>query len=75
VEDGKAVERMVVVGLEDSARIQVIEGLAAGDKLVVQGQHLLTDGDPVRIVGTTQDAEGNTKKQKDDDPSTHSNKG
>jgi RND family efflux transporter MFP subunit len=75
VEDGKAVERMVVVGLEDSARIQVIEGLAAGDKLVVQGQHLLKDGDPVRIVGTAQDAERNTKKQKDDVPSTHSNKG
>jgi RND family efflux transporter MFP subunit len=75
VEDGKAVERMVVVGLEDGARIQVIEGLAADDKLVVQGQHLLKDGDPVRIVGTAQDAGRNTKKQKDDVPSTHSNKG
>ncbi|MCP4198412.1 MAG: efflux RND transporter periplasmic adaptor subunit [Proteobacteria bacterium] len=78
VEDGKAVERMVVVGLEDGARIQVIEGLAAGDKLVVQGQHLLKDGDPVRVVsaagksGAAQDAGIDTEKQEDDLPSSRS---
>jgi RND family efflux transporter MFP subunit len=78
VEDGKAVERMVVVGLEDGIRVHVLKGLAAGDKLVVQGQHLLKDGDPVRIVSTegktttAQDAGSSAKKQNDAPLSTPS---
>jgi multidrug efflux pump subunit AcrA (membrane-fusion protein) len=44
---GKAVERFVVLGLEEGDRVEIVEGLAAGDALIVKGQHLLADGDPV----------------------------
>lgn len=48
VEGGKAKERLVLLGLEDEGRVEVIRGLAAGETLVFRGQHLVVDGDPVR---------------------------
>ncbi len=78
IKDGKAVERMVMVGLEDGPRIQVLEGLSHGEKLVVQGQHLLRDGDPVRVVSmdgkntAVHDAGTSTLQQKTDSRSTPS---
>jgi RND family efflux transporter MFP subunit len=56
VKDGKAVERKVLLGLEDGTRVEVLKGLAAGETLVIEGQHLLTDGDPVKIVGKGDEA-------------------
>lgn len=78
VKDGKAIERMVVVGLEDGPRVQVLEGLARGEKLVVQGQHLLRDGDPVRVVSiggksaAARDAGTGANQQENDSRSTPS---
>lgn len=46
-ESGVARERLVRIGLEEGARVEVLEGLAPGDLLVVEGQHLLADGDPI----------------------------
>jgi len=50
VEGGKAVERKVVLGLADGTRVQILDGLKLGDQVVVEGQHLLADGDPVEVV-------------------------
>jgi RND family efflux transporter MFP subunit len=50
VEGGKAVERLVLLGLEDGGRVEVLRGLAAGEALIVSGQHLVVDGDPVHVL-------------------------
>lgn len=57
VENGKAVERKVLLGLEDGSRVEVLKGLTGREKLVIEGQHLLADGDPVRVVGQGAEAE------------------
>jgi RND family efflux transporter MFP subunit len=56
VVDGRAAERKLLLGLEDGSRIEVLEGLAAGEQLVVEGQHLLKDGDRVKVVSDAHDA-------------------
>lgn len=48
VEGTAAKRREVVVGARYDERIEVREGLRAGERLVVRGQHLLRDGSPVR---------------------------
>jgi len=54
VESQKAVIKEVVVGLEDELRVEVLEGLKPGEELVIEGQHLLSEGDPVKLVGRDQ---------------------
>jgi membrane fusion protein (multidrug efflux system) len=46
-EGGVARERLVRIGLEEGERVEVLEGLAPGELLVIEGQHLLADGDPI----------------------------
>jgi RND family efflux transporter MFP subunit len=50
--NGKAEERFVLLGLEDGDRVEVIKGLAAGEQLIVKGQHMLADGDPIQLGAT-----------------------
>lgn len=50
VEGGKAVERLALLGLEDEGRVEVLKGLEVGEALIVSGQHLVVDGDPVRVL-------------------------
>jgi multidrug efflux pump subunit AcrA (membrane-fusion protein) len=38
------------LGIENEELFEVISGISLGDKVVVQGQNFLSDGDPVRIV-------------------------
>lgn len=47
VEDGRACERVVEVGLFRRDRFQVISGLEEGDEVVIVGGNSLGDGDPV----------------------------
>jgi RND family efflux transporter MFP subunit len=42
--------RPVVVGSRTSERVEVAEGLKAGERIVVQGAGFLADGDRVRVV-------------------------
>ena len=49
VKDGKAETRELTVGVRDSNRLEILQGLAAGEQVVVMGQHRLTDGIPVRL--------------------------
>ena len=50
IRDGKAERRRVRVGTDLDGRMEVYEGLAAGDTIITTGNALLRDGAPVRIV-------------------------
>ncbi|PLX85707.1 MAG: hypothetical protein C0617_03230 [Desulfuromonas sp.] len=43
-EEGRAVRRVVVAGPVVGDRVVIVEGLASGEKLIVKGQQLVTDG-------------------------------
>ncbi|HJL15751.1 MAG TPA: efflux RND transporter periplasmic adaptor subunit [Sandaracinaceae bacterium LLY-WYZ-13_1] len=47
-EAGVARRRRVVLGPRYGGRVEITEGLEGGETLVVQGQHLLRDGAPIR---------------------------
>ena len=51
--DGQRVSRRdVSLGLGDDDQVQVSNGLALGDRIVVRGLETLTDGTRVRVIGT-----------------------
>ena len=50
VEQDKAVKQSIVTGQSMQDRVQVLEGLKPGDRLVVEGHSKLTDGETVSIV-------------------------
>lgn len=51
VTDGKkAVAHPVITGESDGANVQILEGLQAGEKLIVVGQDQVKDGDPVEVL-------------------------
>ena len=58
VADGVARRRDIRLGRRYDGRIEIVEGLEAGEKVVVRGQHLLRDGAPVRTQRYVQDAPG-----------------
>jgi len=47
VEDNVARERRISTGLDNGTEIAVLEGLSAGEKVVVRGQEFLSDGSQV----------------------------
>jgi RND family efflux transporter MFP subunit len=49
--DGIAHRRAVTVGLEGDGRMEILEGLAEGERVVVAGASLLSDGARTRVVG------------------------
>jgi membrane fusion protein (multidrug efflux system) len=52
VADGEAaVKRPVTLGIEDSGRVEVLDGLELGDRVIVAGQGGLREGTRVRILG------------------------
>ncbi len=50
VEEGLAVRRTVTLGYDEEDRVEVTEGLQAGDRVIVIGQDGLTDATPVQIL-------------------------
>lgn len=51
--DGQRVSRRDVrLGLGDDDQVEVLDGLALGDRIVVRGLETLTDGARVRVIGT-----------------------
>ncbi len=50
VKEGKAETRQLQVGVRDGNRFEIAGGLKAGEQVVVEGQHRLTDGSPVRFA-------------------------
>jgi membrane fusion protein (multidrug efflux system) len=51
--DGKAKLTKVKIGTRREGRVEIVEGLTAGDQVVTAGQLKIRDGSPVTIVGTT----------------------
>lgn len=54
-EGSRAVRRTVTLGARDGALIEVLDGLAAGDTIVSEGMHRLSDGGALEIKGTLAD--------------------
>jgi RND family efflux transporter MFP subunit len=54
VENNIARRKDIEIGLWSGSMIQVKSGLKAGDQLVVNGQHKLTDNTPVEIIKSVQ---------------------
>jgi len=50
VENGTARLRLVRTGPSHGDQVEILSGLEAGEQVVVRGQDLLTDGQPVEIV-------------------------
>jgi len=48
---GRAVERRVVPGIVEGGRVQIVEGLSEGERLIVVGQRDLTDGEEIEVEG------------------------
>jgi len=51
--DGKAHLTKVVTGTRRDGRVEIVEGLTAGDQVVTAGQFKIRDGSAVSIVGPT----------------------
>jgi membrane fusion protein (multidrug efflux system) len=51
VDRGKAHRRKVVVGRRDVGLVEISEGLALGEEVVIKGLAALREGASVRIVG------------------------
>lgn len=51
VKNGKARETFVKTGLRSDQRVQITEGLAVGDSVIVTGIMALRDGSPVVVAG------------------------
>jgi membrane fusion protein (multidrug efflux system) len=52
VQEGKAMERAVQLGLSNGAMVEVVSGLKDGEQVVVVGQGALKPGATVRVVNT-----------------------
>lgn len=50
VKDGRAETRELIVGARDGNTLEILEGLRAGEQVVVMGQHRLTDGSAVALA-------------------------
>ncbi len=51
--DGQRVSRREVrLGLGDNDKVQILDGLAVGDRIAVRGLETLTDGTRVRVIGS-----------------------
>ena len=51
--DGKAHLTKVVTGTRRDGRVEIVDGLSAGDQVVIAGQLKIRDGSAVSIVGPT----------------------
>lgn len=56
-QDEKAVRRPVKTGLEAGGYVQVLDGVAPGEEVIVRGQENLKDGAPIKIMGRKKDGE------------------
>src|SRR5690606_5728710 len=56
--DGTARARRVTTGLEDRERVEILDGLQPGERVVVEGAALLSEGARVRVVNGGGDGGG-----------------
>jgi multidrug efflux pump subunit AcrA (membrane-fusion protein) len=63
VEDGTARLRSVTTGLEEGRFVQILDGVAEGESVVVAGNENLTDGAVVRVMSPDEAPGGNQSRQ------------
>jgi hypothetical protein len=51
IKDGKAEERLIQRGQRNGGRIEIVEGLAEGERVAVDGAGFLTQGAAVDVTG------------------------
>jgi membrane fusion protein (multidrug efflux system) len=49
LDDGKTVKRNIRTGLESKGFIQILDGVTAGEQVIVAGNERLKDGMPVKV--------------------------
>jgi multidrug efflux pump subunit AcrA (membrane-fusion protein) len=49
VKEDRAERRAVTVGLENGDQVEVLAGVTAGERVVVEGPQTLKDGDKVKV--------------------------
>lgn len=50
VDDDKAVEKPVAIGLDTGSHVEILSGLNKGDKIIIKGQNYVEDGTTVKVV-------------------------
>lgn len=60
IQDGKAARVVVQVGLRRGGKVEILDGLKAGDQVVTAGLQKLRDGVEVRVLGATAPASSNS---------------
>ncbi|MFV0440111.1 MAG: efflux RND transporter periplasmic adaptor subunit [Lachnospirales bacterium] len=48
--DGVAVKQEVVLGIDNGDYVQIVDGLSDGDKVIVEGQSYVSDGENINVV-------------------------
>jgi membrane fusion protein (multidrug efflux system) len=54
VEDGRAIRREVRIGRREPGRVEVVAGLAPGERVIVEGTQKVREGGPVRELAREQ---------------------
>lgn len=49
-EGGRAVRKVVSVGIREGNDAEIVSGLSVGDRVIVKGQGFISDGDAVRVL-------------------------
>lgn len=62
IEDGKAVQRKVMTGIEEGGKVQIVSGVEPGEILVIAGNEKLKDGIAVRMPEKANPAGGKDGK-------------
>lgn len=65
VEDGRAMRREISAGVRRDGRVEVIDGVAVGDRVVTDGLVKLRDGAPVSVAGAAPDSESLVNRRDD----------
>ena len=50
IKDGLAQKHFVTPGIISRGRMELVNGVSIGDSLIVTGQNVVKDGNPVRVV-------------------------
>jgi len=50
VEGNKALRRPITIGYEQERMVEVLQGLNAGDQVVIKGQQMIKEGSAIRVV-------------------------
>lgn len=70
VENKKAFQRKVKIGIEEKGRLQILSGVHSGEQVIVSGQEKLKDGASIRLPGKP--PESNTKSGPEPNPESGS---